>query len=116
MRGHHTNCETDAKNMRIARLLLERVLEDDYHNMVFKNHDRKWGELDLSSEVSHLDVNGDPVMYELIFSRPNANTTELKKQERTEYRRLMQKPEDMRRRDLEYAMDIISKQLLCWWD
>lgn len=111
--GHHVDSERDAQKMRIARLLLERVVADEYHEEVFKKHDEKWGTIELDDKPVVID---GQEMFEMILSRQNANTPELIEQERQEYRRIMNKPYEMRRRDLEYAFKIISKNLLCWWD
>ncbi len=114
--GNHLYVEKDVKNMKIVRLLLERVLEDDYHSMVYKSHDEKWGKLNTGSTPCEWDKNGLPTMYEMNFSRSNAVTEEQEEQEQKEFKKLIRKPDQLRYRDLKYALDLMSKQLLHWWD
>ena len=110
----HVGWDRDVKKMKIARLLLERVIEDEYNEMVYKDHDVKWGDSVMRSEPCDEEFQGEK-MYTMHFDRPNANTPELIEQERVEYRRLMKKPDQMRQRDLNLAMKIIGKYGLGWW-
>lgn len=114
--GNHVGADRDADDIRKARLAIKRILNDDYNEMIYKNHNKKWGSPDMIFEPYKTDEEGNPTLYTLHFDRENAGTEELKEQERKEYRRLMKREDELRKQDLEYAMKIISKHLFGWWD
>lgn len=115
--GHHTNSEKDADNIHKTRLALRRIIDDNYHELALGPHDKKWGEIDMwfeeLDEIS--DFDGEK-MSQVHLDRANANTPELKEQERTEYRRLMKRPDYLKQQDLEYVTKMINKYLFHWWD
>ena len=98
-----------AKHIKYAIYLLDRLIRDDvygeYRNTAFKEHDRKWGELDVS-------LNDDGT---LKFSRPNVLTEDDAVQERKEYRRCMRLSDYLEKQDLEQLFGIMMKYMRYWW-
>ena len=45
--GHYVGSEKDAYNMKACCDILDRLIADDYHDDAFKEHDEKWGEIDM---------------------------------------------------------------------
>ena len=109
--GNHTLAERDADKIRVCRLLLDRILKDDYDEMTFKNHDKKWGELKISY--------GEPdrLGYKTIdITRENAKTLKEKEQESKESSRLYKHSDMLHRQDIKYLFKMMNKHILCWWN
>ena len=98
--------EKNIKRMRVCAMILNRLIKDDYIINVYKNHDKKWGDLNLSFDKDgYVDI-----------SRPNVITEDDKKQEEKENAKLVNKETYMKKQDLDYLFDIIKKHILKWWD
>ena len=110
--GHHTMAERDADNMKIAVNLLDRIIKDEYHEMVYKHHDEKWGEMDFQF-IPCEDREG---FSELHVEYANAKTDEDKKQQRKEYKQLMKRPEELKAQDKDMLFKILKKHIFTWWD
>lgn len=110
--GHHVDAEKDADNIKICLNLLNRILKNEYHEMVYKDHDKKWGE----SHFNWTDLEHKPGYKELHITRDNAITEKEKEQEIKEYRALMLREGEMAKQDIDYLYDIIKKYILHWWD
>lgn len=106
--SYHKLSKKSMRKMKTCENLLKRLIEDDYIFNAYVNHDKKWGEIDWVLGES----NG--IGREVILFRPNANTPELKEQERQEFRRLMDKPNEQQRQDLELFAKLFSKHVLGW--
>ena len=109
--GNHVESERDADDIKVCRLLLERILKDEYDEMTFKNHEKKWGELRISYGES--DKEGYKT---LNVSRTNIKTVEEEKQESKESSRLYRHVHMLQRQDVKYLFKIMSKYILSWWD
>jgi len=110
--GNHLNAVKDADNIKICVNLLDRIIEDKYHEMFFNNHDKKWGEINLWCS----DVPNNPGLREVHVTRPKAITQEEIDQERKEFKTLSSRQEQQRIQDIKYLYDILKKYILCWWD
>ena len=42
--AHYIGSEKEAHNIRVCKLLLERLIDDVYYDKVFMQHDKKWGD------------------------------------------------------------------------
>lgn len=111
-RGHHLNHEKDADKMRLCVLLLDRIIEDKYLNMVYKDHDKKWGETnwDFTPCEDHEGYS------ELNITRSNVKTEEEKIQESKEYKKLMYKPDKLLQQDIDTLFKMLNKHIRTWWD
>ncbi len=109
--GISVTAKKDADKMKICKLLLDRLVKDEYYENVFKYHHKKWGEPELKwidmedSEYSSLEIN-----------HKNVVTEEDKKIERKEYKNLMHREVALRKQDINYLFKILSKNILQWWD
>ncbi len=110
--GNHVYHERDADNIHKAILALERIRNDDYHENVFKNHDKKYGELKTKMKP----MNDGTGSAQMLFHRDNVKTEKEIKYERDASRRLYNHERYMQKQDLEYATRIINKYLFTWWD
>lgn len=116
--GCHLHNERDADQIKRCVILLDRIIEDDYSDGIYKAHDEKWGKTDWDTmfEECEWDEDGDATMYQFKGKRPNVLTPEDAEQERKEYRRLMNKSEEARKRDIEYLFKYMNKHIQGWWD
>lgn len=106
----HTNAPVYAKQLKLCNLLLDRIIKDDYHDMIYKEHDEKWGPMKMD-----LSPCKDGEHYKSIISRPNAITEEEKAQELKDYRSLMKKEPYMVDQDINMLFDTIKKRHRNWW-
>ena len=107
--NYYVGAEKDIKNMRICSLLLDRIIKDEYGENVFKNHDRKWGEIQLSVEEEDDDFS------KLNVYREGANTPELKEKEGKQFSRLIRQEEHLKRQDINYLFTLLKKYIRNWW-
>ena len=110
--GHHVNHVQDADKIKKCVLLLDRLMKDEYHENVYKPHEEKWGEPDFI----FTDATGHPNCSQLHIKHPNAKTREDKHLERKEYRRLIHKPEELKKQDIDMLFDYMKKHIQTWWD
>ena len=108
--GIHLYAEKDADRIHKAVMIIDRILEDDYHELAFRSHDKKWGEL----SIDWIDSDNDGYK-EAKFNRPNVDE-ENEEQERKEFLRWTKHSEYLKKQDLKYLTDIINKYLYSWWD
>jgi len=107
--GNHVYHIRDADNIRKAVLAIDRLIADEYHINAFKEHDKKWGEL----EVSWKKIDGE--YSQMIFNRENKNP-ENEEQERSEFLKCSKHEQYLRKQDLKYLTDTINTYLFSWWD
>jgi len=117
--SRHVGCDKDVKRMNICINLLNRICggqsccefyDFSYHDMVFKNHNIKWGELDMQFGSINSDHN-----YTCIFGRKNARTEKEIEQEQKEYKFLMDKCGKLEKQDYVTLFNIIKKYSKGWW-
>lgn len=107
--GHALDADKTANKIRVCINLLERLIKNDYYDMAYKNHDKKWGELNFLWEK---DINGNL----LRLNRTNIKCDEDRKKEHKEYMRLCEHEVKLRKQDIYYLFKLMSKQIETWWD
>jgi len=110
--GHHVKHIEDADKIKKCVILLDRLIEDDYHENVYKDHYKKWGE----SEMVFTDVEDHPDYSEMNIKYPNVKTEEDEKLERKQFKLIMNKPQEMKDQDLDLLFKIMRKHIQSWWD
>lgn len=108
--GSHVGCEKSAKQIRICITLLDRLIRDDYHDMVFKDHYKKWGEPRLGWEPESDN------MCRMTTYQINVRNPQDKKQEEAEARILYNRVEELKQQDLNMLFEIMRKNIRSWWD
>jgi len=109
--GHHEGSEKDADNMSKCVEVLHRLIEEDYSEEAFGEHDKKWGE--ASFKLTDSDKKG---FKQLLVERPNIKTKEDEEQERKEYRYCLKEEERLIKQDIDYLFDMLKKHVRGWWD
>ena len=110
--GHCVNSEKMADQIKVCVNLLDRLIKDEYYEMTFKNHEKKWGEAHFNWDNCE-DKKG---YCSLRIERDNVKTDEDKKQERKQFRRLCKIEANLRKQDVEYLFKIMEKHIQGWWD
>lgn len=100
--SHYVNSEKDADRIKICVNLINRLMNDEYHDMVFKKHYEKWGK----PKFNWIDTK----------DTPNVITKEDEKKESNEFRNLMQIENNLRQQDIDYLFETIRKYHQGWWD
>lgn len=110
--GHHVHADRDADRMKKCILLMDRLIKDDYVENAYKHHYEKWGDpkLDFKKDPEHKNCSI------VDFTAENAITPEEKRQERKDKLRVITKPADMKRQDIDMLFTLIRKHLDSWWD
>jgi hypothetical protein len=106
--GIHEDAILDADNMMICIKCIDRLIADDYHDIAFKEHDEKWGKLEI--------IFGKKGNSRIYFSRPNAITEEQIQQETDESKKLWEKSNEMKQHDLTILFETMRENVLKWWD
>jgi len=108
MQSHQYN---EMKALVLVIKIGDRLLEDNYTKF-YDLHNKKWGELDTTSNKSDIM----PDSYEISFSRPKANTEEEKEQERLEMLECYKIDERFKDKDKKLYFSILSKYYEYMWD
>jgi len=110
--GIHLYADQTADKVKLCTQLLERINKDEYHEMVFRNHDKKWGR----GEITFTDCEDREGMSELHIRYPNVKTEEDLEQQRKEYRALMKRPDELMQQDIDLLFETMRKHIREWWD
>jgi len=104
--GHPVGSEKDAKNMRIAINLLDRLIKDNYMDHAFVPHKKKYGESHMNFEE-----------HKLLITLDNEPQTKKEKEQETElFKRCCTREDYLRKQDLKFLFDHLRKHILSWWD
>jgi hypothetical protein len=113
--GNSTNSEKYADQIKLAVLLLQRLIDDNYLQNVLKPHEEKWGESEMI--FTPIDpTEGDEGFSTLDFKVENANTEEEKEQEHKERMILYKHSDALKQQDLDLLFKHMRKYIECWWD
>ena len=106
---HLADAESTHKRIRYARILTDRILADDYHDMIFRSHYERWGRPVYGSEKHDIGC-------VMTINYPNANTDEEKERQRREHLALSRHVESMKQQDIDSLFGTLKKYIQCWWD
>jgi hypothetical protein len=109
--GHCVDGDKRADQIKTCIALLDRLIEDQYHENAFIDHVKKWGELDMT--FGEIESNGCGRLH---ITRPNIKTPEDEELEQKQSKLLYEHADRMRKQDVDYLCSIISKHVLGWWD
>lgn len=113
--GNSTSSEKVADQIKLAVLLLDRLIKDEYLENVLKPHEEKWGESEMI--FTPIDpTEGDEGMSTLDFKVEKAITEEEQAQESKERMILYKHETKLRQQDLDMVFKHIRKYIEGWWD
>ncbi len=98
----HVRAQSDCKNMRIAEILIDRILKDDYIKVQRAELEEKWGQLEFG---------GPRGLY-----RTKVITEKDREQELKDSRRMYDHDDYMMNQDLDYLFKHLRKHIRYWWD
>lgn len=108
----HDDAQSDANNIALCINALDRLIKDEYHEIAFKHHDEKWGNLHMQ-----LRKKEEGKEYGLVeFKRDNVVTEEQKAQEHLEAMKCYEFSDVLQKNDLDLLFRIMRNESLKWWD
>jgi hypothetical protein len=108
---YHHYSDKAYRKMITCELLLQRVLDDNYHDIAYRQHNQKWGELEINFGVINPETGNSRVD---IF-HTKARELGLEDQERKEYVKLYDDLKRLEMQDLELFGKLFAKQSRNWW-
>lgn len=109
--GHHVDNIKTADQIKVCKLLLARLIEDDYLMNATKYHEEKWGELELVTE----EIPGTDLFS--VKTKTGIPLTEKEKEIEQKLRLDKYKHGDkMKEQDLDLLFKIMRKHIQGWWD
>jgi len=110
--SHLKDGDIIANQLKVVKLLTQRLIEDNYIEEIWNNHDKKWGEIKFNYESTPAYKN----CVEVFLKRENIKTEEDVKQERKEFRRVTDQEIMLRKQDREYLFKLMNRNIEGWWD
>lgn len=111
--GHTLDSERRANEINRAIKILNRLTKQQYHEIAFMFHDKKWGDIIL--EV-HDSEDEKTKSYPVETYRENVNNEDDEEQEKKELFRCMHQENYLEKQDIEYLFRIMNKYIRGWWD
>ena len=110
--GHHVNHIEDANKIKTCVLLLDRLIKDDYHDNVYKEHYKKWGhpEMVFTDSTDYPDCSVVNIKY------PNVRSKEDREKENKSFKLNIEKEQKMKDQDLDLLFKLMRKHIQSWWD
>lgn len=110
--GHHTTSDKDADKIKVCVLLLDRLINDDYHENVYYQYYKRWGH----PEMVFQEFTKNSKLGELLFRYPNVKNEEDDKLRHAQYLSKGQLSEALKKQDLDLLFKIMNKHIQTWWD
>ena len=98
--AHFLGMEKEAKRMEICIMLLDRLIAEEYMDIAFKEHEKKWGDFVWESDNLHR----------------TKVTPETKDREWIEAKHCYELEDYLRQQDISHFCKTISKYVHGWWD
>lgn len=110
--GHAANAEQTAKQVKVARVLCQRILADEYCALEYRHHKERWGELYHTTTPSSTH----PKLMTMHFHYKKAVTPEEYKKASKEDLHINTREEYLLTQDINYLFKHLAKYLRYWWD
>lgn len=111
--SHLMSGSQTAKEIKRCIILLERLMEDKYHENASIEYNKKWGKPKFNWRPIDDNENGCSI---LEITHKHVKTKEDKKQNIKEFHRICDHERNMRKQDVEYLFKYITKHIEGWWD
>jgi hypothetical protein len=109
---NHLSAKSDADKIMICVHLLDRLINDEYHEMAMKHHDAKWGD----GKMEFTEYADDPNLHKLNIVYDNVHTEEDEAKEEKDFKRAMEHEKYLRDQDKNMLFDMMKKYIEGWWD
>jgi hypothetical protein len=97
-----------ADQIKIARILTERIVKDKYVENALIPYDRIYGDVELFDSIPTSIIEGKPKLYSIV----EVGT----KQQHSMFRRAGKHSDYMEKQDIEYLFKFLKKHIQNWWD
>jgi hypothetical protein len=97
-----------ADEINTVVLALQRLVKDEYEEIAFEDHDKKWGKIGM--------IEAPWKMHKFNFTRKNVTTEEDKKIEKQEMLACFDRVEAYRQCDIDLVCDTMKEKIQEWWD
>jgi len=109
--AHQIKAEKHVDKMKLCINIIDRIIDDNYHDIVFRNYYEKWGQ----SEIKFIK-DGDTNLNRVEIVHSKVITPQDKIRSLNEYRKLLDKEEYMVKQDIKLLFEIFTKHMRSWWD
>lgn len=103
--NNHTEAERDADQIKECVEILDRLINDVYFDLAYKEYEEKWGELQFRVENNQLKIN-----------KPNVQTPEEHEEERHDFKNATMKEHVMKENDIHKLFALMRNNIQGWWD
>lgn len=106
-----------AKELRICANLIQRIIDDNYDAIPLKKLDEKYGKIEWGFEPLKDEEHKDKGCSTLNLYRSGAPKGSPEYEaEYKESRKIYEKADAQKQRDIDYLCDMMKKKMLRWWD
>lgn len=106
---HLENSDKTLTQIKYARILTDRILADEYLNMAFRIHEKKWGKAVYGSIPSECGAT-------FTVNYPNVKTERDEEHARRDARAAFQRSDLAKKQDIDELFAIMAKHIQGWWD
>lgn len=103
--GNHTEADSDADQIKECVDILDRLVNDVYFDLAYKDYEEKWGEIKFKVEENRLQLDN-----------PNVKTPEDHEEERHDFKNAMMKENILKEKDINRLFDLMKNNIQNWWD
>jgi hypothetical protein len=110
--GIHVNNISDADRMKECIDLLDSLMNDDYHEIAFTDHLKRFGQPQMIWE----DIEGEKDLVELKIEYPKVKTPGDKAFQKAIFRQACKTEALLREADLDQLFKLMRNHIQEWWD
>lgn len=117
--GIHVNNVKDADRIKRCVDILDRLIDDVYHEEAFAEHYKNWGHPDIGWKKVDKDIDEylkDDEFVQMTINYPKVETQLDKEKEKIDFRKACNKETRLRESDIKELFDIMEKHIQEWWD
>jgi len=110
--AHHVGAKKESRKIKVARILCDRLVEDEYLLAALTIPERDWG----GRKIAWSELDDGSTMRFDGFEYEKAHTEKEIHQADDDYFRWGRHADNQRIRDIEYLFDWIKRHIERWWD
>lgn len=112
--SNHTTSKKDADKIKKCVLVLDRLIKDEYFDMAFIEHNKKWGNSRMVTKDVIIEGESKLQCYDVIY--PNVKTEDDKKQQLKDFKRSIERENALKQQDIEFLFEVMKRNIQTWWD
>jgi hypothetical protein len=103
--NNHTEANRDADQIKECVDILDRLIDDAYFDLAYKDYEEKWGGIKFRVEENRLQLDN-----------PKVQTPEDHEEERHDFKNAMMKENILKENDINRLFDLMKNNIQGWWD